>query len=85
MNRPAYSPRGTKQTVRIVLGETASRHLDTTGCKAFAVVGKERSKEHPGRWVIHLRDASHLEAQDASDVLMGKKKAVELDSINLKP
>lgn len=86
---PAMPPRlarHAKQTTRIILGETASRHLDGMGCRSFAIIGKERSGEHKGRWVIHLRDATHLAAQDASDVLMGRKVAVQPPAIDtLKP
>ncbi len=75
-----YKPRNAKLTTRIILGETASRHLDGMGCRHFAIVGKELSGDHKGRWVIHLRDASHLEAQDACDVLTGRKIAMELEA-----
>ena len=68
--------RGAKRLVRILLSEAASRALDETGCRAFSIVGKEASREHRGRWVIHLRDASHLAAEDARDVLVGIKIAV---------
>lgn len=69
-----------KKLIRILLGESASRALDESGCRAFAIVGKEASQEHPGRWLIHLRDASHLAAQDARDVLIGRKVAVTAKS-----
>lgn len=72
--------RHAKLTSRILLSETASRHLDGMGCRHFAIVGKDTSGDHPGRWVIHLRDASHLAAQDASDVLTGRKLAVDKPS-----
>jgi len=72
---PPRLPRGAKRMVRILLSESASRALDETGCRHFAIVGKEPSGDHPGRWVIYLRDASHLAAEDARDVLMGRKIA----------
>lgn len=65
-----------RKLIRILLSESASRALNDAGCRAFAIVGKERTTEHPDRWIIHLRDASHLEAQDAQDVLLGRKIAI---------
>lgn len=69
-------PKHVKQTIRILLSEAASRALDEAGCRAFSIVGKDTTSEHPNRWIIHLRDASHLEAEAARDVLLGNKIAI---------
>ena len=60
---------------RILLSESASRHLDAAGAKAFAIVHRDMSDGNTGRWAITLCPVEWQTARDASAVLMGRAKA----------
>ena len=64
--------------VRILLSESASRHLDASGERAFTIIAKDMSDGTAGRWVIHLAPIDWRTAQDASAVLLGKARAVRI-------
>jgi hypothetical protein len=67
-------------TVRILLSETASRHLADTGRRFFSICGMEPSGEHPGRFVIHLREWPDHLAAEARSVLLGTHRAVKIET-----
>jgi len=60
---------------RILLSESASRHLDSIGAECFVIVSKAKTPDVIGRWVIHLVPCSMQTAREAEAVLLGKAKA----------
>ena len=78
MNSPTES---NPETVRILLSEAASRHLDASGEKAFAIVHRVMRSEEPetaGRWAIYLAPVAWPTATAATAVLCGKARAVKV-------
>jgi hypothetical protein len=65
------TPSEGEKPVRILLSESASKHLDQTGENAFAVIAFDRSDQHSARWVMHLVPCSFAEADDAVHVAQG--------------
>jgi hypothetical protein len=63
------------QTLRILLGPSASAHLTATGEGCFIVAGKQSHPEDPARWVLHLVPTSIKAADDAVKVAKGEAKA----------
>ncbi len=58
-------------SVKILLSESASRHLEAAGADAFLVVGRESWPNDPRRWVIHLLSCSISQADSAARVARG--------------
>lgn len=67
------------QMIRILLSEAASDALTAAGEEAFAVVHKSmrtiEAPEEAGRWILHLAPVPFSRAQEACDVLLGRRAA----------
>ena len=63
---------------RILLSESASRHLTATGEECFRIVTKATHPEQPGRWVIHLAPCQLATAKQAEGVLLGTHRTVRI-------
>jgi len=74
---PRVDPLAMPGIVRILLSETASRHLLEAG-EAFAIVSKASYPEAPGRVAIFCQAVPLASAQAACDVLTGKARAVRI-------
>ncbi len=60
---------------RILLSESASRHLTQAGEGAFVIASKAVHPDMPGRWVIHLVPVDFKTACAAAGVIAGTHTA----------
>lgn len=83
-------PKDEPQVRRILLSESASRHLDATSEEVFVVVSRVmRGTEEPatmGRWALRLVPCTTSQAADALRVAQGLKPLARIKSKpSLKP
>ena len=66
------------RAIRILLSETASRHLAEHGAACFAVVGRATYPADPKRWIVYLLPCSIEAANAATSVALGTRKASKI-------
>lgn len=66
------------QTIKIILTEEQSRIIHAAGEGAFQIIGRGSWPESVGRYVLHLAPVDWQTAIDASEVLLGRMKAVKI-------
>ncbi len=69
------NPEASPETLRILLGPSASAHLNATGEGCFIVAGKQSHPDDPARWILHLIPCDIATADSAVKVAKGEAKA----------